>query len=206
MNLLAIDSSGPILSLALQRGEKIWTIEKESATKPHDEILLPAARSLFNRARLGPERLDAVAAASGPGRFTGIRIGMAYVAVLSGRLKIPALAVSRLEAAALAIPGPRACIAISGPRQEMFYQPFILKSGILSPVSKPSWAEPAAWPAIKSHWEEKGFAVSLADPGAEETLAAARAMLERKKIPPFEPLYLKTGGYEKRPHPPRSRR
>ena len=57
---------------------------------------------------------DAIVVASGPGLFTGIRIGMSFAAVLARRLGIPALAISRFEALAAKTPGKSVCAVLPG--------------------------------------------------------------------------------------------
>ncbi|MDE1975655.1 MAG: tRNA (adenosine(37)-N6)-threonylcarbamoyltransferase complex dimerization subunit type 1 TsaB [Elusimicrobia bacterium] len=203
MNILAVDSSGPDLSVALLSRGKIYSLSRRGSARPHDETIFPAAAEILRRARLALKDLDAVAAAAGPGRFTGIRIGMAYAAVTAGTLGVPALSVSRLEAAAFAFArGGRRCPALTGPRGEVFHQGFSGAAGRApTPAAKPAWAEAAAWPAAKAQWEKRGFAVFEAAPGARDLLAPAAAALSGGKRPAFEPLYLKTAGYEKRRHP-----
>ncbi len=203
MNILAVDASGPDLSVALLSRGKIYPLLRRGSAKPHDETIFPAAAEVLRRGGLELRDLDAVAAAAGPGRFTGIRIGMAYAAVTAGTLGIPALSVSRLQAAAFAFtPGGRRCPALTGPRGEIFYQGFFGAAGRApKPAAKPAWVEAAAWPAAKAQWEKRGFAVFSAAPGARELLAPAAAALSGGRRPAFEPLYLKTAGYEKRRHP-----
>ena len=202
MNILAVDASGPVLSLALLARGRIYALRRGKSARPHDETIFPAAAEILRRAGLSLRDLDAVAAAAGPGRFTGIRIGMAYAAVTAGTLKIPALAVSRLEAAAFSRAGRR-CAAIEGPRGEIFYQGFSGASGRAPrAAAKPAWAESGEWPQAKSAWERRGFFVFMAAPEAKDMLGLAARRLSQKKIPAFAPLYLKTAGYEKKRHPP----
>lgn len=175
MNLLAVDTAAEALSVAVQAGDKVYAYHRK-LIKPHDETLLPVVERLLGRARLKPEQLDAVIAASGPGRFTGIRVGMAYAAVLAGRIGKPAHAVSRLEALAAGRPG-RTKAVIEGWRGEKFVQEF--EDG--KPKGGPRWigaVEAASWPAPE-------------EPTAARLL---RADLSVKR--PFEPLYLKPAGYE----------
>jgi len=202
VNILAVDASGPVLSLALLARGRVHALRRGKSARPHDETLFPAAAEILRRAGISLRDLDAVAAAAGPGRFTGIRIGMAYAAVTAGTLKIPALAVSRLEAAAFSR-GGRRCVAVEGPRGEVFYQGFFGAAGRAPrAAAKPAWAEAAEWPGAKSAWERRGFSVFMAAPEARDILGLAALKLSGKKIPDFAPLYLKTAGYEKKRHPP----
>ncbi|MBI3554293.1 MAG: tRNA (adenosine(37)-N6)-threonylcarbamoyltransferase complex dimerization subunit type 1 TsaB [Elusimicrobia bacterium] len=195
MNLLAVDTTGEPLSLAVRAGEKVYAFHR-TLKAPHDETLLPQIDRLLKRADLELRDLDAIAAASGPGRFTGIRIGMAYAAVAAGALKIPALAVSRLEAAAGKIEGKLICAVVPGWREEKFYQVFRGASSVGPAV----WADPKLWHERENDLRKRHAVIAECDPTAEDLLAPAARHLARKRRPVFAPLYLKPAGYEaKRP-------
>ena len=192
MVILAVDATGGALFVALENKGRILTARRAAKTK-HDEALLPAVESLFKRAKLTWKDLDAVAVASGPGRFTGIRIGMAFAAVLKMKLKIPALALSRLEAAAEKSGAADVLAALPGWKDEVYSQSF--KGG--KPVGDAAWTVPAEWPAVKAEAEARGQTVSFHDTDARDLLPVARRRLASKKIPKFEPFYLKPAGYER---------
>lgn len=197
MNLLAVDTTGEALSLVLRAGEKVYRLHRKFAL-PHDETLLPQIDRLLSRAGLTLKDLDAVAAASGPGRFTGIRIGMAYAAVAAAALKTPALAVSRLEAAAWKVEGKLICAVVPGWREEKFYQVFHGRR----PAAAPVWADPKLWHEVEAELKRKHAVFAACDPTAEDLLAPAARHLANRKRPKFEPLYLKPASYENK-HPVR---
>jgi len=190
--ILAVDAAGDALSVALESRGKVLTARRGAKAK-HDESLLPAVESLLKRAKLGWKDLDAVAVPSGPGRFTGIRIGMAFAAILAMKLKIPALALSRLEAAAEKSDGTDILAALPGWKEEVYSQLFRGKK----PVGDAAWTTPDAWPAMKAQAEAKGHIVSFHDTDARDLIPVARRRLAAKKIPKFEPFYLKPAGYER---------
>jgi tRNA threonylcarbamoyl adenosine modification protein YeaZ len=191
VNILAVDTTGERLSLALRAGAKTFSLHK-AFKLPHDETLLPQIDRLLARARLDLKDLDAIAAASGPGRFTGIRVGMAYAAVAAAALKIPALAVSRLEAAAMTARGKLVCAVVPGWRDELFYQVY---RGA-APAGPAVWADPAVWREARAQLTAKNAVFAELDPTAEQLLAPAARHLSRKRRPRFEPLYLKPASYE----------
>ncbi len=186
-NILAVDATGEILSVALGR------FELKRVAKKHDDALLPLVERLLKKAGLGWEDLDAVAAASGPGRFTGIRIGMSFAAAAGFQLKIPALAVSRLAAAAGRSKAALVLGALPGWKDEVYSQAF--RKGAARGAAE--WTTPKEWPAFRAAAEKHGFAVSLGDTTAADLLPVAAAMLAAGKIPPFEPFYLKPASYER---------
>lgn len=66
----------------------------------HSERLLPAVEHVLSGAGWSGEQLDAVAVTSGPGSFTGLRIGVATAKVLAYAWDKPLIGVSTLEAMA----------------------------------------------------------------------------------------------------------
>ncbi len=194
-NLLAIDTTGAPLSLALQSGDRVYAFDRELA-RPHDETLLPQATRLLKKARMAWHDLDAVAVASGPGRFTGIRIGMSFAAVLASRLEIPALALSRFEALVAKTPGESICAVLPGWRDEMFYQLFRRNGRGIRPAQLPVWASPKEWAQARQGFAARGAVFAEAEVRAQDLLACAARLLGRKRRPPFEPLYLKPASYE----------
>lgn len=68
--------------------------------KTHSEKIMPQIEALFKAADIMPEAIDAFAAASGPGSFTGVRIGVATVKAFAQVLGKPCISVSSIEALA----------------------------------------------------------------------------------------------------------
>jgi len=141
VNILAVDATGESVSVALDAGGKVFAAKK-SGKRPHDEMLLPVVDSVLKRAKLAYDDLDAVAAAAGPGRFTGIRIGLSFAAILGMKLKIPALALSRLEAAAEKSGAADALAALPGWKNEVYSQRFRR----LKAVGEAAWTAPESRP------------------------------------------------------------
>jgi len=198
MNILAIDTAGAPLSLAVQAGARVRAYERELA-RPHDETLLPRVRRLLAKSGLRWQDLDALVAASGPGRFTGIRIGMAFASVLAGRLRIPAFAVSRLEAQAAKTPGRLVCAALPGWREETFYQLFRRSapgSAAVRPAAVALWAGAREWEAIRRELDARGAVLVEGGVGARDLLPRAARLLQSRRRTRFEPLYLKPASYE----------
>jgi tRNA threonylcarbamoyladenosine biosynthesis protein TsaB len=101
--LLAIDTSGRNGSLGIVRAEKskfetLALIPLEG--RMYSAQLIPALQQAFQQTSLKKTDIDALVVASGPGSFTGLRIGISTVKALSEVLSKPIAAVSVLEAAA----------------------------------------------------------------------------------------------------------
>jgi tRNA threonylcarbamoyl adenosine modification protein YeaZ len=188
VNILCVDAAGETLSVAVGRDGKSFAVARKGGFNAHDDALWPAVDAALRKAKLRLEDLDAVAAASGPGRFTGIRIGLSFAASLGFALGIPALALSRLEADAERQTGPDVTAALPGWKGETYHQRFKRgKDGALKAAGKAEWTAAGAWKAARTPTETD----------AADLLPVARRALKSKKKPPFEPFYLKPAGYEK---------
>lgn len=102
--LLAVDTSTQTLGLALYDGsrvpaESIW----QSRTR-HTVELAPAVDRMLKQTGLTPADLTGLAVATGPGSFTSLRVGIAFIKGLALGLKIPIAGVPSLDALAAAYP------------------------------------------------------------------------------------------------------
>ncbi|MEP7069867.1 MAG: tRNA (adenosine(37)-N6)-threonylcarbamoyltransferase complex dimerization subunit type 1 TsaB [Usitatibacter sp.] len=91
MNLLAVETSTELCSVALLRGGELF-VEEALAENRHSEMLVPMLRKVFERSRLSARQMDAFGFGQGPGSFTGIRIACGIVqglAFASNRLVVP---------------------------------------------------------------------------------------------------------------------
>jgi len=99
LKISAVDTTSDRVNLAVGNGISN-RVRSVSARGAHDEKLFSEVERLLKKAGCRLQDLDALAAASGPGSFTGIRVGMTFVSVLAQSLGKPAAAVSLLEAEA----------------------------------------------------------------------------------------------------------
>lgn len=98
MNILGIDTTGKTLSVALKDGEKLLGELYIDAGKKHAETLMCAISSLFELCGMKITDVDFFACATGPGSFTGIRIGVAAAAGLAHAAGRPVVSVNTLDA------------------------------------------------------------------------------------------------------------
>ncbi len=102
--LLAVDTSTQWMGLALYDdeqiiGETIWQTHNH-----HSVELAPAVESLFTRSGITGKDLRVLAVATGPGSFTSLRIGMAFVKGLSLALNLPVIGIPSLDITVAAVP------------------------------------------------------------------------------------------------------
>lgn len=100
MLLLAIDTSGRQGGITLARGvdTEIEIIESTSIQGgTFSAELIPQISDLLRRHELAPQQLQALVAVTGPGSFTGLRVGLTAVKGLAEVLNIPIATVTSLE-------------------------------------------------------------------------------------------------------------
>ena len=108
--LLAIDTSSFVLSCALAEKDKLvaeWTVQKRLT---HSEQLIPHMDEILKDAGVDQKEITAIAAAKGPGSFTGLRIGLATAKTAAYIWKVPLIGVDTLEALVWNLVGARAFI------------------------------------------------------------------------------------------------
>ena len=133
MKILAIDSSAITASVALTENGKILGEYFLNTGLTHSETLMPMIASVFHCAKVSPREVDLFAVSSGPGSFTGIRIGIASVKGLSMPFGTPCAGVSTLEAIAwnLAHLDVLVCAVMDARCGQVYNALFRAKSGTL---------------------------------------------------------------------------
>ncbi len=99
MKYLAIDSAAARIGLILSVDGKIYFSEQNNDRKA-SEVLLADIDALLNKAKITLSELDFFAVITGPGSFTGIRIGVNTVKSFAYALNKPVIAVTAFEKAA----------------------------------------------------------------------------------------------------------
>lgn len=110
----------------------------------HGELLAPQLAEVLAEAGARPADLLAVVAGTGPGPFTGLRVGLATAAALCQALTIPGYGVCSLDALAAAVPGwsgDRLLVATDARRKEIYWAVYEPGAGGSAPV-------PVAGPAV----------------------------------------------------------
>lgn len=132
MQVLAIDTASPRPGVSLLAGGALFE-EALPSDRRSSEALLPALARVLAAARTRLEDCDRLAVCSGPGSFTGIRIGLATAWGLSRAAGIRVEAVSTLEcmaeAAGTAAGVPRLYAALDAGRGEVVLERFALGAG-----------------------------------------------------------------------------
>ncbi|MCR4564336.1 MAG: tRNA (adenosine(37)-N6)-threonylcarbamoyltransferase complex dimerization subunit type 1 TsaB [Clostridiales bacterium] len=100
MKILAIDSSAKSVSAALVEDGKVICETFANIGLTHSETLMPMISFTLKSAKASPDDIDIYALTTGPGSFTGIRIGAAAVKGMAQAKDKKCVGVSSLEAIA----------------------------------------------------------------------------------------------------------
>lgn len=125
MKILAVDTSSAVASAALVEDDKLICEVVLNNRLTHSQTIMPIIDDVFKKSELKPSDIDVFAAASGPGSFTGLRIGVTTVKGLAHAVKKPVVGVNTLEALAYNLPFcPYIIAPIMDARREQVYNAF----------------------------------------------------------------------------------
>jgi len=133
MKLLALDAATTACSVACWSGGAVIAQATETASRRQAEILMPMVQSAMREAGFDYHMLDLIAVTTGPGSFTGVRIGLATARGLALAASLPLTGVSTLQALAAAPPPDERqgglLLAVLDARRDQLYGQFFDKNG-----------------------------------------------------------------------------
>lgn len=127
MAILSIDTSDSQCAAALWLDGEHHSVLAEDIGRGHAERLLPMVESLMTDMDTGYVDLHAVAVVTGPGTFTGLRIGLSVARGIACGLNIPCYGFTALEALALSYTGSREILVhavVRGRGGQAYHQAF----------------------------------------------------------------------------------
>lgn len=144
MPALAVDTATEVCSIALALPGERPDETGIDAGRTHLEVLLPAIDELLRRRGLGASSLRLIVAGTGPGTFSGLRVGIATARALAQALEIPVIGASSLAALASAAAGSEAAAGgtltflpvIDARRGQVFAQVYRTSQGRIQPGSE----------------------------------------------------------------------
>jgi tRNA threonylcarbamoyladenosine biosynthesis protein TsaB len=95
--ILAVHTTGPSLGVSIVEGESVLGEAVLPPGKEHLENLAPTIKDLTQRVGIAVRDVDGLAVATGPGSFSGIRIGIACVKGIAIAVGKPVIGVCSLE-------------------------------------------------------------------------------------------------------------
>jgi tRNA threonylcarbamoyladenosine biosynthesis protein TsaB len=219
-----MDTATPVTGVAAGSEAGVLAAMAARNERAHAELLVPMVRQVLEHAGIGHGELAAIAVGTGPGLFTGLRVGISSAKALAQAWRLPMVAVPSLDLLAFACrhAGRLVCAVIGGRRDELFsaiYRPAgagterisehrVQRSGELA-AELEALGEPvllcgggalraaAAFERLGKTVEVAG--VDRAAPSAESLIQLALQLLERGEVTqPLDvhPLYLRRPGVD----------
>ena len=124
--ILAVETAAAQCGVAILRDDgRIFSIV-EPRERGQAERLLPLVKAILQEAGIQMPQLGGIAVTTGPGSFTGVRVGLATAQGLAMALDIPAIGIASTLAfreSAPADPG-QILVAVESRRHEVYWQAF----------------------------------------------------------------------------------
>ena len=156
MNLLAVETSTELCSVALLRGSELF-VEEALAGNRHSELLVPMLNRILDRARLKAGQMDVFAFGQGPGSFTGIRIACGIVQGLAFGAARPVVPVPSLLALAEQSNESRVVAALDARMGEAYLAAYARNGPDWDEVLAPRLADAAGLPPLPGRrWAASG--------------------------------------------------
>ncbi|MDX3103751.1 tRNA (adenosine(37)-N6)-threonylcarbamoyltransferase complex dimerization subunit type 1 TsaB [Nonomuraea angiospora] len=100
MLVLAFDTATPAVTAALHDGGRVLAEHTTIDARRHGELLVPTIEHVLAEAGAALRDVTAVVAGSGPGPYTGLRVGLMTAQGLATTLGVPAYGICTLDAVA----------------------------------------------------------------------------------------------------------
>jgi tRNA threonylcarbamoyl adenosine modification protein YeaZ len=146
--LLAFDTATPAVTVALHDGARVVAEDSAVDARRHGELLAVSIAKVLRSAGVGQRELTGIAVGTGPGPYTGLRVGLVTAAVLSSALSIDVDGICTLDViAAAAAPmaaGSEFLVATDARRREVYWARY---AGNGERLSGPQVSRPAELPA-----------------------------------------------------------
>jgi len=182
MRILAVDTTTPRGSVALVEGGSPRAEVRLVAADRHSRWLLRAIGLAVEGLGLGPADVDAWVVATGPGSFTGVRVGLSTIQGLALAASRPCLGLSALDALAALARGTAAATSVvalvDAFRDEVY-------SGVYDAAGRPR-GEPRVSP-VERVFDGLGGPVACVGDGAERFRERILEVRPDALFPPVEP-------------------
>jgi tRNA threonylcarbamoyladenosine biosynthesis protein TsaB len=187
---LGITTSTSVMGVALAADGRLLAERVEPTDRRHAERLIPLVQEVLGSAGRRLDQVERLAADTGPGLFTGLRVGLATVGGLARALDVATVTASSLFLLAAGAGRQGDVLAVIDARRgEVFCQRFFVDGRRPVPVGRAVLIDPAAGlaavapspvPALgdgatryRHHFEAAGCQVVAADPSPAELVLRA---------------------------------
>lgn len=122
---VGLTSSTAVVGVAVARGDEIVAKRQVVTDRRHAEEITPLLSEALDEAGCSVADIGRVAVDVGPGRFTGLRVGLATARGLALACDVPVVGVTSLEILAASQPARPLVAVIDARRNEVFQQLFL---------------------------------------------------------------------------------
>lgn len=145
--LLAIDTATRYASLALYDEMGVISEQTWRSENNHSVELIPAVARMLSQQKLKPQSLTGIAVATGPGSFTGLRIGMSVAKGLCLALGIPIVGIPTLDIITYAVgdPGGRVLAVLEAGRGRICVGAYHFEKGLPVQEGETKLVSISAW-------------------------------------------------------------
>ena len=132
MKILGIDTSSPTGSVALVDNDDVISESLLNSSKNYSDKLLIEVDAVLNSSKTKLNQIDGFVITTGPGSFTGLRVGMSLLKGLILATQKPFASVNTLDAYAETVqPGPYAiCPVLDARKKEVYTALYNSKNGL----------------------------------------------------------------------------
>lgn len=200
MLVLAFDTATTAVTVALHDGDSVLARQASQDARRHGELLTPAIAQVLACAQAKPADLTLIAVGTGPGPYTGLRVGLVTARAMGHALGIGVDGICTLDVIAAAAAGQcdrEFLVATDARRREVYWARYSPAGQRLSGphVSGPALVPggcPVAGTGPQLYPELAAEPIGPALPSAADLAALAVARIAAGVPPaPPEPLYLR---------------
>ena len=138
-NILAIETSGPICSIALRSEKRIESACSKNENE-HGLVILNFIEKLLKKSGLKKNELDLIAISNGPGSFTGLRVANSVAQALAFANNIPLLPISSLAVlanqASIKLEKNRIFVIVNAHMKELYVADYFCKKDVIDILKK----------------------------------------------------------------------
>ncbi|GAA4348361.1 tRNA (adenosine(37)-N6)-threonylcarbamoyltransferase complex dimerization subunit type 1 TsaB [Angustibacter luteus] len=213
MLLLAFDTATPAVTVALHDGDEVVAQSLAVDARRHGELLAPGIEQVLGDAGVRPGDLTDIAVGTGPGPFTGLRVGLVTAISMASALGIRAHGLCTLDALALravqedaVVPEGDFLVATDARRREVYWAAYeqrpdgsvgavpqrVHGPAVSRPADVPVGGRPVVGRGADLYPDHLGLSIGPIDPSAAALAHLAVQLLDKgADLSDLTPRYLR---------------
>lgn len=157
MYVLGVESATSVAGVALIHNNGILAERLVNNKKVHSIHLMTMIKAVVEDAGVKPRDISGVAVSSGPGSFTGLRIGMTVAKTLAQVWGIPVVGISTLDALSYSLGGHvnLVCPLLNARKNEVYTSVYDGSDGVLKNLSPHKAMKPESLVDLLASWPNR---------------------------------------------------